>query len=168
MSAFLNKLKGGGTLPPAMPVTAVAKASLGAAIAIALVAGLSQFSGNLWILGSLGATCLTVFAYPDLPFSQPRNVIVGHAVSTLIGLVCLAVFGTGGLGMAIAVAGAMVAMLLLRVVHPPAASNPVIIFLSTPGWGFLLFPTLAGAVLVVLVALIYHNLTRDAAYPKYW
>jgi CBS-domain-containing membrane protein len=37
-----------------------------------------------------------------------------------------------------------------------------------PGWSFLLFPTLVGALVVVAVALIYNNVTRDAAYPKYW
>ncbi len=166
--SFFNKLKGGAPLPPAMPTSAMAKSALGAGIAIAVVALLSQYSGNVWVLGSLGATCLTIFGYPDLPFSQPRNVVVGHFMSTLVGLICLAAFGATWWGMGIAVALAMAAMIALRVVHPPAASNPVIVFLSAPAWGFLLFPTLAGAVAVVVVALIYNNLTRDTAYPKYW
>jgi CBS-domain-containing membrane protein len=53
-------------------------------------------------------------------------------------------------------------------VHPPAGSNPVIIFLAQPGWGFLLFPTLIGALLLILVALLYNNATRASRYPKYW
>jgi hypothetical protein len=32
-----------------------------------------------------------------------------------------------------------------RTVHPPAASNPVIVFLAHSGWGFLLFPVVMGA-----------------------
>jgi len=32
----------------------------------------------------------------------------------------------------------------------------------------LLFPTLLGAVLIVLVALIYNNLSREVRWPKYW
>ena len=42
------------------------------------------------------------------------------------------------------------------------------VYLAQPGWGFLLFPTLLGALIVVAVALVYNNLTRDARYPKYW
>ena len=47
-------------------------------------------------------------------------------------------------------------------------SNPVIVFLMKPAWDFALFPTLAGALILVLVALIFHNTTREARWPKYW
>jgi CBS-domain-containing membrane protein len=54
-------------------------------------------------------------------------------------------------------------------VHPPACSNPLIVCaLSQAGWSFLLFPTLTGAGLIVLVALFHHNLRREARWPKYW
>lgn len=59
-------------------------------------------------------------------------------------------------------------MMLTRTVHPPAGSNPVIVLLLQPGWSFLFLPTLGGAVLLVLVALACNNLSRPAAYPKYW
>jgi CBS-domain-containing membrane protein len=59
-------------------------------------------------------------------------------------------------------------MMLTRTVHSPAGSNPVIVFLSQPAWTFVLFPTLAGAILIVLIALLYHNLTRESRWPKYW
>jgi CBS-domain-containing membrane protein len=69
---------------------------------------------------------------------------------------------------ALAVGSAIAVMMLTRTVHPPAGSNPVIVFLMQPGWSFALFPTLAGAVLLVLVALVFHNMTREASWPKYW
>ena len=37
-----------------------------------------------------------------------------------------------------------------------------------PGWGFLPFPVLAGAVLLVLIALVYNNAVRKTPYPHYW
>lgn len=166
--SFLDKLKGGAARPPAPAHKVIALAALGGFIAIGLVALLTQTSGNLWVLGSLGASCVMLFGFPDLPFSQPRHVIGGHVLSSAIGLACLTAFGATGWGMAIALALALAAMMVLRVPHPPAGSNPIIIFLSTPGWGFLVFPTLTGAVAIVIVALIYNNLTRDTPYPKYW
>jgi CBS-domain-containing membrane protein len=69
---------------------------------------------------------------------------------------------------ALAVGTAIAGMMLTRTVHPPAGSNPVIVFLMQPGWEFALFPTLTGAVILVLVALFYHNLTRESRWPKYW
>jgi CBS-domain-containing membrane protein len=44
----------------------------------------------------------------------------------------------------------------------------VIVMLAQPTWSFLLFPTLVGAVLIVLVAVIYNNLQPEKNYPKYW
>ena len=32
----------------------------------------------------------------------------------------------------------------------------------------LLFPTLAGALILLLVALLYNNATRSGRYPRYW
>jgi CBS-domain-containing membrane protein len=168
MSTFFDKLTGGAARPPAAAPKAIALAAAGGFVAIALVALLTQVSGNPWVLGSLGASCVMLFGFPDLPFSQPRHVIGGHVLSSAIGLLCLGVLGATWLGMALALGLALAAMMLLRVPHPPAGSNPIIIFLSAPSWGFLVFPTLTGAVAIVIVALIYNNLTRDTPFPKYW
>jgi CBS-domain-containing membrane protein len=109
-----------------------------------------------------------VFGYPDVPFSQPRNVIIGHFLSSLVGLVFLKVFGYQWWSVALALGTAIALMMLTRTVHPPAGSNPVIIFLTHPSWQFLLFPTLVGTIIIVLIALVYNNMTRKTNYPKYW
>jgi len=166
---FFSKLKGEGSLVPAMaPFNSVALAWVGGCLAIAGVAGLADLTDFPLILGSFGATCVLVFGYPELPFSQPRNVIVGHLISSLIGLVVLQVCGPHWWAVGLATGTAIAAMMLTRTVHPPAGSNPVIVFLAHPSWGFLLMPTLAGAILVTLFAIIYNNMARSIKYPKYW
>jgi CBS-domain-containing membrane protein len=59
-------------------------------------------------------------------------------------------------------------MMATRTTHPPAGSNPVIVFLGHSGWSFLLFPVLGGALLLVLIALFYNNVMRKAPYPYCW
>jgi CBS-domain-containing membrane protein len=44
---------------------------------------------------------------------------------------------------------------------------PMTVVLAQPDWNFLFLPTLVGAILVVAVAVVYNNATRDARYPKY-
>ena len=167
--SFLEKFKGdGAALPPQPALKVVALAWLGGFFAIAAVAALTDFLSVALVLGSFGASCVLVFGYPDVPFSQPRNVVAGHVISSLVGLVFLAVFGPHWWAVALAVGTAIALMMLTRTVHPPAGSNPVIVFLTQPAWGFLLFPTLVGALVLVAVALVYNNATRDAKYPKYW
>ncbi len=169
MINFLAKIKGDGAALPAQPaIKSVALAWLGGFLAIAAVAALADYFSIALVLGSFGASCVLIFGYPDVPFSQPRNVIAGHLISSLVGLVLLAAFGPHWWAVALAVATAIALMMLTRTVHPPAGSNPVIVFLTAPAWNFLLFPTLVGALVLVAVALIYNNAIRAAKYPKYW
>lgn len=169
MINFLKKLQGDGAPLPLKPsVQTVALAGLGGFIAIATAAYLTDYFSIGLILGSFGASCALVFGYPDAPFSQPRNVIAGHFISSLTGLAVLGFMGPQWWAVALAVGLAIMLMMLTRTVHPPAGSNPVIIFLIEPAWDFLVFPTLAGAVILIVIALIYNNIVRAANYPKYW
>jgi CBS-domain-containing membrane protein len=169
MYSFLVKLCGDSAdLPPKPKKKAVVLAWLGGFLAIAAVAGLSDIFSTAMVLGSFGASCVLVFGYPDSPFSQPRNVVFGHVLSSGIGLLFLDLFGPSWWAVALAAGTAIALMMYTRTVHPPAGSNPVIVFLSNSGWSFLLFPTLLGALVLVCVALIYNNATRSTRYPKYW
>ena len=166
---LLQKLRGeGAQLPPLPSARAVVLAAVGGALAVATLALTGQSLELALILGSFGASCVLLFGFPDVPFSQPRNVVGGHFLSSLIGLCLLTIFGPHWWALSLAVGASIAAMMLAKVVHPPAGSNPVIVFLAQPSWSFLWFPTLTGAAILVLVALCYLNATRVQCYPKYW
>ncbi|HEY0562273.1 MAG TPA: HPP family protein [Methylophilus sp.] len=172
--SLLDKLQGEhAALPPRFSHQAILLAWLGAFVAMAVVGLLTQKLAHLLILGSFGASCVILFAYPDAPFAQPRNTIGGHFLSSLVGLTVISLLGVTWWTLAIAVATAVALMMLTRTVHPPAGSNPVIVWLMAAShtglsWDFLWFPTLFGAIAITIVSLIYNNLTRDGRYPKYW
>jgi CBS-domain-containing membrane protein len=135
-------------------------AGLGVFVGLGAVGALAQFTGNAWIMGSFGASCVLLFGFPDAPFSRPRSVIGGHLISSAVGLACLQLIGSDWYVMALA--GAIAAMLMIATdtVHPPAGSNPVIIFLAQPGWDFLLMPTLAGVLVLLAISLIWRKTRR--------
>lgn len=167
--SLLAKINGDGSaLPPRAPVKNIVLAWLGGVLAIASAAALTDYLSVALMLGSFGASCVLVFGFPDVPFSQPRNVIAGHFLSSLVGLVFLTLFGPHWWSVALAAGTAIAVMMLTRTVHPPAGSNPVIVFMVQPGWGFLLMPTLLGALVIIAIALLYNNLTRSSKYPQYW
>ncbi|MGB4345191.1 MAG: HPP family protein [Burkholderiaceae bacterium] len=166
--SFWKQWKATGAMPPKAANKLVLLAAVGGFLAIAMLALLAQTTNAPLILGSFGASCVIVFGLPDAPFAQPRNVIFGHLFSSFIGLLFLSLFGAQWWSMALAVGTAIAVMMLTRTVHPPAGSNPVIVMLAQPGWGFLLTPTLLGAVGIVLVALVYNNYPKGRQYPKYW
>ena len=168
LNAWISKLRGGGIRPERFSMKNIAIAAAGGAVAIGVIAEIAMWSHVPLILGSFGASCVLLFGYPDSPFSQPRNVIGGHVIASLMGLICLSLFGVHSWSMALAAAAAVTAMHFTSTVHPPAGSNPVIVMLAMPGWKFLWMPTLLGSVLLVIVALFFINIRSDKSYPKYW
>jgi CBS-domain-containing membrane protein len=169
MREYLQKFRGAGEKPlPRHSGRAIALATVGGCLAIGVIALLSQSLSIALLLGSLGSSSMLVFAFPEAPLSQPRNVVGGHFLSSLVGLAFFHVCGPHWWSVALAVGASIALMMLARTVHPPAGSNPLIVFLLQPGWDFAFFPTLAGAVLLVTVAVFYHNLTRSERWPKYW
>ena len=166
--SLFQKLRGGADCPPMANLRHIGISWLGGCLAIGVVAYLASMTHAPLMLGSFGASCVLLFGFPDSPFSQPRNVIGGHFIASLVGLIFLGLFGAQWWSVALAVGTAIALMQLTRTVHPPAGSNPVVVMLTLPGWDFLLAPTLLGATLLVLVALVFNNLPRDRVYPKYW
>jgi CBS-domain-containing membrane protein len=169
MSNFIQRCRGaGGKRPPLPGLRAILLGALGGFLAIGALALLSSSFNVLLLLGSFGASCVLVFGYPDTPFAQPMNVIGGHVICSVIGLAAFHWLGPQPWALALAVGCSIAAMMATRTVHPPAGSNAVIVFLGHPGWGFLLFPVVSGALLLVLIGWLYNNAVRKTPYPHYW
>ena len=168
MRQLFNKAKGGHAKPPPPHWRHIFISGATSFVAIGFLVWLSETGLHPLILGSFGASCVLLFGYPDSPFSQPRNIVLGHTLSTLIGLAVLATLGVQWWSMGLAVTLAIVLMMQSGVMHPPAGSNPLIVMMLKPGWVFALTPTLAGAVILVLLGVIMINLQADKHYPRYW
>jgi len=127
-------------------------AGLGATLAIALLS-FADASSQHWVLlmAPFGATAVLVFGVPASPLAQPRNVIAGHLITALIGVLFVQLGSVTPLTMALASGLGVSAMLLSDTTHPPAGANPLIIMLAGADWWFLLTPVLSGAVTIVLV-----------------
>lgn len=167
--AYFKKFKGLSESPPPAPaIKQVGFVWLGGFLAAATVGFLAYYTKQPLVLGSFGASIFVLFILPDTPFAQPRNVIGGHFISTLVGLVFFHLISSEWWSMALALATALSLMQFLRVPHPPAGSNPFIVFLVGANWDYLITPTLVGSVVIVLVALFYNNLQKEKTYPRYW
>ena len=167
--SYLTKLKGSpASIPPRPSFKEISFISLGAFFAACVVGFLAYYTNEPIIMGSFGASIFVLFVLPDSPFAQPRNVIFGHFVTTLIGLIFFHLVSSDWWSMALALTVAIAVMQYLRVPHPPAGSNPFIVFLLGANWDYLWMPTLLGSVLIVLVALLYNNFSKERSYPKYW
>ena len=80
-------------------------------------------------------------------------------MATAVGLGIRAVFPDYWWAAALGVGIAIALMAALRVTHPPAGADPLVVFADTPELGYLLFPVLLGSLILVTTATLYHRLT---------
>jgi CBS-domain-containing membrane protein len=72
---------------------------------------------------------------------------------------CLHLFGEHVWSLGLSVGLSITLMLGLRPVHPPAGSNPLLVYALHPGWSSLLWPVLPGSMALVLGAALWRRLT---------
>lgn len=165
---YFSKMRGGEASPSRPSLGDIAWSWLGGMLAIAAVGWLSVVTDQPLIMAPFGASAVILFAIPTLPAAQPRNVIGGHLVAAVVGLIALELFGNTWWAMALGVGTAIALMLATRTVHPPAGANPILIAFSDADWSFLWMPAGVGAVVMVFVALVFNNLAPERRYPLYW
>ncbi len=141
-------------------IASILLAGLGTFAALGPLGLLASATGDAWMLGSFGASCVLLFGFPDGPFSTPKSVIGGHLLSSAMGLVFLYTLGPSWWAMAAAAASAAMLMMATDTVHPPAGGNPIIVFLGLSDWSFIVLPTLVGACSLVLVSRVYRSAVR--------
>jgi CBS-domain-containing membrane protein len=144
---------------------------LGGALTIAILYALTEdLKLVTCFMAPLAATCALVFGLPTSPVSQPRNVIGGHMLSALVGLVVFSVLDQDTwLAMALAVGLAIVAMAMTRTYHPPAAVTALLpVMQKITAFTWVLAPVGLGAMLLIVIALLYNNLFAERHYPVFW
>lgn len=152
--------------PVRIPAKTVLVATATSVAALVCLVLLGTLSGHMLLIPPMAASMALVAGAPQLPLSQPRNVIGGQVVSALVGV------GTGLISHSIwaaAIAGglALGAMLLLRMPHSPAAATAVIGTMATTGQ--VPFVICAGIAACILVGFgILRSKLRGVSYPTYW
>lgn len=141
------------------------KGAFGTVVSLGLIATLDDIGGAPLLAAPLGASAMLVFGMADSPMSQPANVVGGHVIATLVGLLFDQFLPGGWMMMGLSVATVMVVLAGLRLTHPPAGADPLVVMMGHPGWSFLLMPVLLGAVTLVAVAVMIHRLPPRMSYP---
>jgi CBS-domain-containing membrane protein len=114
---------------------------------------------GVWLMFSFGSTALILFVYHDSEFAKPKNVFFGHLISIVIGILFNHYMGISFVSLGLSVGLCVTLMMYLKVVHPPAAANPLIALFADVSYDFILFPVVSGSiVLIVLSSFINRSL----------
>jgi CBS-domain-containing membrane protein len=105
---------------------------------------------------------------PDAEPAQPRALIGGHVVSTIMGLALLKFTGPHAWAAAAGVGLAVIAMYLTGTFHPPAGINPLLVISNNLSWSFLFAPVHAGALLLTAFACVWRRWMGRRPWPERW
>ena len=144
------------------------KAAVGGGLGLSLMVAFADWSHLAVEAVPFTTSIVLVMAAPESGQAQPRNIIGGHLLSALSGLVIWMVFGTNPLLAGPAVALSIAAMQLTGTLHPPAGINAVLFVTMHLSWQFVLMPVAVGALGLVAFAYVYHRLTAPGRWPKSW
>jgi CBS-domain-containing membrane protein len=120
-----------------------AVAGLGGAIAIGGMEWFSLAYRYPLAIVPFATSIVLVIGSPEAEPAQPRALVGGHIVSTLVGLLVLRLTG-------------------------PAGINPLLVVSNNLAWSFLLAPVLAGTMLLTAFAWLWHCGIRRWSWPERW
>ncbi|AYN04833.1 MULTISPECIES: HPP family protein [unclassified Flavobacterium] len=150
---------------------------VGSFVGIGLIAFVQtqHFTGSdlVYLIGSFGASSVLVYGEVRSPFSQPRNLVGGHVISAFIGVTVqqLApdiIWITAPLAVSLSI----VCMQITKTLHPPGGATALIAVTGSSqmkdmGYWYVFSPVLTGVIILLVVALIFNNLTSYRKYPSH-
>ena len=142
-------------------------AGISAAIVISILAYLTlETSSGIWLMFSFGATVFLVFVLYNLETAQPKNIFFGHLISILVGIIFNETVGLSFYSLGLSVGIAVVLMVYFKVMHPPAASNPLVALTMDLSFDFILFPVITGTIIIILMSVLINRIILKRNYPK--
>lgn len=126
---------------------------------------------SIFLIGSFGASSVLIFGAVQSPLAQPRNLVGGHVISAIIGVTIYKILpNILWLTAPLAVSLSIVMMQLTKTLHPPGGAAALIAIIGTDrvkelGYLYVLSPVLTGTLILLVVALIFNNLTPNRKYP---
>ncbi len=149
---------------------------VGSFLGIGIIAVIQSFfldsHDNLFLIGSFGASSVLIYGVIQSPLAQPRNLIGGHLVSAVVGVTVAQVLPdilwiTAPLAVSLSILG----MQFTKTLHPPGGATALIAVsgseqIKAMGYLYVLYPVLAGVIILLLVALLVNNITSQRVYPN--
>lgn len=148
---------------------------IGSFIGIGLIGFISSqyfaLHDSLFLIGSFGASAVLVYGVINSPLAQPRNLIGGHLLSAIVGVTIHKLIpNETWLAAALAVSISIVLMQITKTLHPPGGATALIANISGEkikalGYWYVISPVLAGALILLAVAVVVNNITKHRKYP---
>ncbi len=144
-------------------------AGLFASIIIGILSFLSfETSTGFWLMFSFGSSTLIVLVFHDSEFAQPANVFFGHLLAIVIGILFNEFLGMSYLTLGLSVGTTVTLMMYFKIIHPPAAANPLIALFADVSLSYIIFPVIVGSIVIVVLSVIINRYILKKNFPVRW
>ena len=144
-------------------------AGLFASIIIGILSFLSfETSTGFWLMFSFGSTSLIVLVFYDSEFAQPANIFFGHLLAIIVGILFNEFIGMSYLTLGLSVGSTVTLMMYFKIIHPPAAANPLIALFADVSLDYIFFPVIVGSIIIIILSLIINRYILKRNYPVRW
>ena len=144
-------------------------AGFAASIIIGVLSFLSfETSTGFWLMFSFGSTTLIVLIFYESEFAQPSNIFFGHLLGIIIGILFNEFFGISFITLGLSVGTTVTLMMYFKIIHPPAAANPLIALFADVSLNYIIFPVLVGSVVIIFLTILINRFILKRSYPKRW
>ncbi len=144
-------------------------AGLFASIIIGILSFLSfETSTGFWLMFSFGSSTLIVLVFHDSEFAQPANVFFGHLLAIVIGILFNEFLGMSYLTLGLSVGTTVTLMMYFKIIHPPAAANPLIALFADVSLSYIVFPVIVGSIVIIVLSIIINRYILNRNYPVRW
>lgn len=134
-------------------------AGIGALIGLSFIGLIAQSAQTMMLIAPFGASAVLLFSAPNAAFSHPWNIFGGYLISTVIGSLVLVYTNGGWLSIGLGLGLTIMLMHWLRVIHPPAGANFLIVTQGHLTF-YLLAPLFLGLITLIIVAMSVGRLRR--------
>lgn len=141
--------------------------AIGIFFGIGIVALVSKSIDTNLLLAPFGATSIIAFLLYDSEYAQPRNIILGYIITSIVGILMAYILGHNWIVYALGVAIAMLVKSWFKAIHPPSAAMPIILLKANEQGiiNYFLFDVIPGICLLVFIAIVYNRFILHRDYP---
>ena len=121
---------------------------------------------GIFLITSFGSSMVLLYGYPESSFSQPKNIFFGHILTSIIGILFLYIVPLPiYILVPLSVGFSVALMIFLKIVHPPAGANPIIVIMGSVSLDYLINPIITGSLIILTFGLILNRLILKKKYP---
>ncbi len=136
-------------------------------------AAIEDAVGAVFVVASMGASAVLLYAVPHGALSQPWPVVGGHLLSALAGVACQRWIAEPALAAALAVGLAIGAMHYLRCLHPPGGATAITAVIGGEaihdlGFAYVWCPVGLNLMVILAIAVLFNAPFRWRRYPVAW